>query len=118
MNKRLLSVSLTLPILLLEVGQSLADSGSSVMQMFVFSRPDQRTSQVTLDRQQFPVFFLSARKQKPTTCRWAGYCDDEDNNNNVDNHGTSAIAWQEPLSVNDHSTRTMMTYGTRSTEIL
>lgn len=102
------------PILLLEAGHSLAHSGNRVTQAFVLSRPSPRTSQVTLDRQESPPFFLAARKEKPKTCRWAGYCDDEDNPDNA----TSAIAWRNALSFNDNSIRTMMTYGTRSTEIL
>ncbi|MFP4124480.1 hypothetical protein [Coleofasciculus sp.] len=114
MNKRLLSVSLLFPILLLEAGQSLAHSGSTANQAFVFSSSRPRTSQVTLNRQESPSFFLAARKEKPKTCRWAGYCDDEDNRDNA----TSAIAWRDALSFNDNSIRTMMTYGTRSTEIL
>ncbi|MEQ9485988.1 hypothetical protein [Coleofasciculus sp. F4-SAH-05] len=114
MNKRLLSVSLLFPILLLEAGHSLAHSGSTANQGLVFSRSRPRTSQVKLDRQESPPFFLAARKEKPKTCRWAGYCDDEDNQDNA----TSAIAWRDGMSFNDNSIRTIMTHGTRSTEIL
>lgn len=119
MNKRRLSISLIFPILLLEAAHSLAYPGNTATQAFVFSRLSQSTSQVRFATRESPSFFLTARKEKPKTCRWAGYCDDEDNEdeNNEDNE-TGAIAWRDAMSFNDNRIRMMRTYGTRSTEIL
>lgn len=52
MNKQLLSVSMTLPFLLLQVSQAFASTDTATAEVLHLVRQNSRTAQVTLDNQQ------------------------------------------------------------------
>jgi hypothetical protein len=80
MKTTLLSVSLTLPILIIGVGQSFASTKVINQGDYQFTRPTTRTSQATLDSHTSPPFYLAARTtDKEPDCRLAGLCDDDRN---------------------------------------
>jgi hypothetical protein len=74
MKNQLLSISMTLPMLLCGAGQSLASIQVINPGNFQFARPTVRTSQVKLDTQQPPPFFLAAREEPKKECEWLGIC--------------------------------------------
>jgi hypothetical protein len=74
MKNQLLSISMTLPMLLCGAGQSLASIQVINPGNFQLARPTVRTSQVKLDTQQPPPFFLAAREEPKKECEWLGIC--------------------------------------------
>jgi hypothetical protein len=74
MKNQLLSISMTLPMLLCGAGQSLASIQVINPGNFQFARPTVRISQVKLDTQQPPQFFLAAREEPKKECEWLGIC--------------------------------------------
>jgi hypothetical protein len=74
MKNQLLSISMTLPMLLCGAGQSLASIQVINPGNFQLARPTVRTSQVKLDTQQPPPFFLAAREEPKKECQWLGIC--------------------------------------------
>lgn len=74
MKNQLLSISMTLPMILMGAGQSLASIQVINLGNFHFPQPTMRTSQVKLDTQQPPPFFLAAREEPKKECEWLGIC--------------------------------------------
>jgi hypothetical protein len=77
MKKKLLSVSLTLPMLIIGVGQSSASIKAINPGNFQLARPPASFSQATLNSQQPPPFLLAARDEDERTkeCTYLGICD-------------------------------------------
>ncbi len=75
MNTKLLSISLTLPVLIIGAGQSLVNLKLINQGNSQNPRSAPRTSQVKLDTQQPPPFLLAARDDEKKECEWLGICD-------------------------------------------
>ncbi len=74
MNKKLLSISLALPILIIGIGYSLASYKVINQRNSPISQSTVRTSQVRLKTQQPQPFLISARDEEKKECQWLGIC--------------------------------------------
>jgi hypothetical protein len=75
MKSKLLIVSLTLPMLIIGVGQNLASLKVVKQGNFQYSRPPAELSQATLDKPTTAPFYLAARDEQKKECKWVGICD-------------------------------------------
>jgi hypothetical protein len=79
MNAKLLSISMTLPMLLIGAGQSLGNVKVISQGGFQSPRPNLRASEVKLDTQQPPPLFVAAKddQQRKDECSWLDICGDK-----------------------------------------
>ncbi len=75
MKSKLLIVSLTLPMLIIGVGQNLASLKVVKQGNFQYSRPPAKLSQATLDKPTTAPVYLAARDEQKKECKWVGICD-------------------------------------------
>lgn len=80
-KKQLLSVSITLPMLIFGIGQSLTSSELTNQKNFQLSTPSLTqtvtTSQVRLNSNTSEPDYLAARGDTTKKCNWLGICDSE-----------------------------------------
>lgn len=74
MNTKLLSISLTLPVLMFGAGQTLATLKVTNQGNLQSATPTSRISQVRLGTQEPPTFLLTARDEGKQECVWLGIC--------------------------------------------
>jgi hypothetical protein len=74
MKTTLLIVCLTLPMLIIGVGRSLASIKVIQQENFRYSRPPAKTLQATLDKPTTLPLYLAARDEQKKECVWVGLC--------------------------------------------
>jgi hypothetical protein len=74
MKTNLLSVSLTLPMLMIGIGQSLASTQVINQEHLQIYRPAAKTAQAALTKPTTLPFYLAARDEQKKECEWVGIC--------------------------------------------
>ena len=77
MNNKVLRMSMALPILFIQVGQSFTSHQALSLNTLPFSILSARMTEITFNIQHKSPFLLAARDDKKKECRWVGSCDDE-----------------------------------------
>ena len=77
MNNKVLSITMALPIVFIQVCQSFTSHQALSLNTLPFFIPNGRITQVTFNIKDKSPFLLAARDDKKKECRWVGSCDDE-----------------------------------------
>ena len=77
MNKKVLSMTMALPILFIQVCQSFTSHQALSLNTLPFSILSGRITQVAFNIKHKSPFMIAARDDKKKECRWVGSCDDE-----------------------------------------
>ncbi|MCA1992883.1 MAG: hypothetical protein LDL41_12740 [Coleofasciculus sp. S288] len=72
MKKKIFSVNMALPMLLIGSGLSFVSPKVINQENLQVARPNIKTNWVTLGTQQLPPFYLASREKKEPECRWLG----------------------------------------------
>ncbi|HBE17156.1 MAG TPA: hypothetical protein DEG17_20345 [Cyanobacteria bacterium UBA11149] len=76
MNNKVLTVTMALPILLIQVCQNFTSYHASEANRLPFSILKNRIIEVVLDIEHKSPFLIAARDEKTKECRWVGSCED------------------------------------------
>ncbi len=77
MNNKVLSMTMALPIVFIQVCQSFTSYQASSLNTSPFFILSGRITQVAFNIKDKSPFLLAARDDKKKECRWVGSCDDE-----------------------------------------